>query len=91
MQHLLSNIDVVLGAWLTAHGQAGYRAGQVRRWLIVRRAASFAEMTDLPQTVREELVAEFTIWSSTIARHTQATHTMKARTKINRGPFMVEK
>lgn len=72
MQHLLTNLDDILTAWLEAHGQPGYRGGQVRRWLFARRASSFAEMTDLPQSLREELVAEFTIWSSAIARHTQA-------------------
>jgi 23S rRNA (adenine2503-C2)-methyltransferase len=29
-------------------------------------------MTDLPQTLRDELAQEFGLWSSTIARHTQA-------------------
>ncbi len=72
MQHLLANIDNVLATWLTAHGQSRYRAGQVRRWLFARRATSFSEMTDLPRSLREELAAEFTIWTSAIARHTQA-------------------
>ena len=35
-------------------------------------AAKFAEMTDLPQAMRAELAAEFTLWTSTIARHTKA-------------------
>lgn len=72
MQHLLTNLDDVLATWLKAHAQPSYRAGQVRRWLFARRATSFTEMTDLPQTLRDEMSAEFTIWSSTIARHTQA-------------------
>jgi 23S rRNA (adenine2503-C2)-methyltransferase len=53
-------------------GQGGYRAGQVRRWLFGQRAQSFAEMTDLPQALRADLTADFTIWNSTIAKHTQA-------------------
>lgn len=72
MQKLLTNLDVVLTTWLKARGQPGYRASQVRRWLFARRATSFAAMTDLPQTLRDELAAEFMIWSSTIASHTQA-------------------
>src|SRR3954468_20998269 len=72
MPHLLNAIDGLLSPWLQAHGQGGYRAGQVRKWLFARRAQSFAEMTDLPQTLREELAAEFAIWNSTIAKHTQA-------------------
>src|SRR4051794_38765713 len=72
MPHLLNAIDGLLSPWLQAHGQGGYRAGQVRKWLFARRAQSFAEMTDLPQSLREELAAEFAIWNSTIAKHTQA-------------------
>jgi 23S rRNA (adenine2503-C2)-methyltransferase len=44
----------------------------VRRWLFAQRAQSFSEMTDLPQAVRDDLKADFTIWNSTIAKHTQA-------------------
>jgi 23S rRNA (adenine2503-C2)-methyltransferase len=57
---------------MKAHGQGAYRVGQVRRWLFARRARSFAEMTDLPQSLREELATDFTLWNSTIARHTEA-------------------
>ncbi len=52
--------------------QGRYRLGQVRKWLFAQRATSFAEMTDLPQALRDELAAEFTLWTSQIARHTQA-------------------
>src|SRR5258707_6655 len=72
LSHLLAAIDELLAPWLKAHGQGAYRAGQVRRWLFARRAQSFAEMTALPQSLREELAADFTLWTSTIARHTQA-------------------
>ncbi len=54
------------------HGQAAYRVGQVRRWLFTRRAQNLAEMTDLPQVLRDELAAGFSIWNSSIARHTQS-------------------
>jgi len=70
--HLLTAIDEQLASWLKERGQGGYRAGQVRNWLFARRAQSFAEMTDLPQALRDELPADFTIWNSTIARHTRA-------------------
>ena len=53
-------------------GQGAYRVGQVRKWLFARRAHDFAEMTDLPQSLREQLATDFTLWISTIARHTQA-------------------
>ena len=72
MPHLLNKIDNQLTPWMKSRGQGGYRAGQVRRWLFARRAQSFAEMTDLPQKLREELAAEFSLWSTSIARHTKA-------------------
>jgi len=53
-------------------GQGAYRVGQVRRWLFAQRARDFREMTDLPQALHEELAHDFTLWSSQIARHTQA-------------------
>jgi 23S rRNA (adenine2503-C2)-methyltransferase len=72
LPHLLNAIDELLTPWMKAHGQGAYRVGQVRRWLFAQRAQSFADMTDLPQSLREELAADFTLWNSTIARHTQA-------------------
>jgi 23S rRNA (adenine2503-C2)-methyltransferase len=56
-------------AWLQAHGQPPLRARQLRRWLLVGRAASFEAMTDLPRTLREELAGEFVPLGSTVDRH----------------------
>jgi len=70
--HLLNAIDEQLKPWLKERGQGGYRAAQVRRWLFARRAADFAAMTDLPQALREELAAEFDLWSAEVAKHTVA-------------------
>ncbi len=72
MQHLLSSIHEQLAPWMKERGQGAYRVGQVRRWLFGQRARDFAEMTDLPQSLRVGLAADFKLWSSTIARHTQA-------------------
>lgn len=47
-----------LKAWLAAHGYPAYRYGQVNHWL-VRGATAAAEMTDLPQNLREDLAAAF--------------------------------
>jgi 23S rRNA (adenine2503-C2)-methyltransferase len=69
---LLNSIDGQLVLWMKEREQGAYRVGQVRKWLFARRAQTFAEMTDLPQTLRDELAAEFSIWTSMIARHTQA-------------------
>jgi 23S rRNA (adenine2503-C2)-methyltransferase len=70
--HLLNSIDALLPPWFNERGQGAYRAGQVRRWLFEKRARAFAEMTDLPQPLRAELAADFTLWGSTVARHTRA-------------------
>jgi 23S rRNA (adenine2503-C2)-methyltransferase len=68
----MNAIDTILGSWLRERGEGAYRLRQVRRWLFARRAADFREMTDLPQTLREDLSREFLLWSTTIARHTTA-------------------
>ncbi len=72
MPHLLNSIDDQLSPWLKERGHGSYRVGQVRRWLFARRASDFHDMTDLPQGLRDELARDFTLWSTQIARHTQA-------------------
>ncbi|MCR5662035.1 MAG: 23S rRNA (adenine(2503)-C(2))-methyltransferase RlmN [bacterium] len=44
-----------LKAFFKILGQSSYRAGQLLRWLYVRRARSFEEMTDLSHRLREKL------------------------------------
>lgn len=70
--HLLNYVDELLSAWLKGHGQGAYRAKQIRHWLFALRADDFQQMTDLSQTLRSELAAEFTLWTTSIVRHTQA-------------------
>jgi len=48
-----------LEAALRDLGQPSYRARQVLDWLYVKRAKSFAEMTNLPAALRTELDARF--------------------------------
>jgi len=72
MIHLLNAIDEQLWPWLKDRNQGAYRVGQVRRWLFARRASNIDQMTDLPQTMREELARDFLLWSTEIARHTKA-------------------
>ena len=72
MVHLLNAIDDLLTPWFRERGQGAYRVGQVRDWLFKQRAGEFRQMTNLPQALREELAGAFTLWSSEIARHTQA-------------------
>ncbi|MBN2022662.1 MAG: 23S rRNA (adenine(2503)-C(2))-methyltransferase RlmN [Pirellulales bacterium] len=57
-------------AWLAAQGAPGYRAGQVWRWAIQKRAESFEAMSDLPGALREELARAFRLRTARIdARH----------------------
>jgi 23S rRNA (adenine2503-C2)-methyltransferase len=48
-------------AYLLERKQPAYRARQVWQWLYQKRAASFAEMTNLSAVFREQLAADFTI------------------------------
>src|SRR6476660_3113252 len=72
MTHLLNTIDDLLTPWFNDHGQGKYRVGQVRQWLFQQRAGNFSEMTNLPQALRDELARDFSLWSATTAKHTQA-------------------
>src|SRR4051794_41088445 len=79
---LLDLSDADLLAWLAARGQPALRARQLRRWIVVARATSFEQMTDLPRTLRDELVAEFTPLGTTIDRHLKSidgTHKLLVR------------
>jgi 23S rRNA (adenine2503-C2)-methyltransferase len=62
----------LLGEWLRAREQPAWRAKAIRRWLFGRRAASFADMTDLSKDLRTQLEEGFRIWTTTIAKHSKA-------------------
>jgi 23S rRNA (adenine2503-C2)-methyltransferase len=55
-------------AWLAARCQPALRARQIYRWLLARRAESFAEMTDLPLNLRQALVADFLPLGTTVVQ-----------------------
>jgi len=56
------NLDLpALQSLLTGWNEPAYRARQVWEWLYVHLADSFAQMTNLPASLRERLVAETTI------------------------------
>src|SRR5438045_2853144 len=55
--------------WLAERGQPSLRNRQIRNWIIARRAVDFAQMTDLPQSLRAELAQEFTPLEARILRH----------------------
>ncbi|MBQ8927998.1 MAG: 23S rRNA (adenine(2503)-C(2))-methyltransferase RlmN [Oscillospiraceae bacterium] len=48
--------------------EPSYRAGQIYRWLHSKRSTSFAQMLDLPQSLRTKLSVEFCIKSLFLAR-----------------------
>lgn len=51
-----------LSALLAELGQPAYRAGQIFRWLHLRNAGSFEQMTDLPKGLREQLAERCIVW-----------------------------
>ncbi|HTQ40395.1 MAG TPA: 23S rRNA (adenine(2503)-C(2))-methyltransferase RlmN [Pirellulales bacterium] len=75
MLHLLDPaVFATLPNWLaqSAGGAPAYRADQIRQWLFAGWAESFAEMSNLPKQLREQLAAEFTIWTTAVERHHRA-------------------
>ena len=51
--------DEQLAAWLDSVGEKPFRVGQIRKWLIQRRAKSFDDMTDLSLKLRHNLARHF--------------------------------
>jgi 23S rRNA (adenine2503-C2)-methyltransferase len=87
MQHLLeSDVWKSLPAWLAERGHKAFRAAQIRKWVFEGRAESFEAMSDLPKALRAELAAEFTLWTSKVARHlTSADGTEKLLLELSGG------
>ncbi|REJ69785.1 MAG: 23S rRNA (adenine(2503)-C(2))-methyltransferase RlmN [Planctomycetota bacterium] len=67
--HLLDLSDGQLEAWLAERDQPAFRARQIRRWLFASRATDFADMTDLPAGLRDQLAADFRLWTTGVAAH----------------------
>jgi 23S rRNA (adenine2503-C2)-methyltransferase len=72
MPPILEQTSAQLRDWFVRQGLPAYRAGQVRKWLFQKRAAGFEEMTDLSADLREQLAAEFQIWTTRVAQHRKA-------------------
>src|SRR5262245_21475268 len=58
--------------WLKERGYPGHHARQVRRWLLMSRADSFEQMTNLPKLLRTVLAEQFAIFQTSVASHQQA-------------------
>ncbi len=72
LPHLLNDVDGQLAEWSVAHKLPAFRQRQIRRWLFEGRAGDFGDMSDLSKAMREALAESFTLWTSTVARHTTA-------------------
>ncbi|MHB1033000.1 MAG: 23S rRNA (adenine(2503)-C(2))-methyltransferase RlmN [Pirellulales bacterium] len=84
--HLLEPVSNPLAGWLAERGLPAYRAAQIRRWVFEKRAADFAEMTDLPLELRTQLAADFQVFSTEIAAcHKSADDTEKLLLKLADG------
>ena len=70
--HLLDLTAEQLRQWLAAHQHPAFRGKQIWSWVLQRRAAEFAEMSDLPKTLREALSTNFRLWTAQQAAHQQA-------------------
>lgn len=58
--------------WLSEAGQPAYRATQIRGWLFERFVADFAEMVNVPQTLRNTLSGAFDALSTVPCRRQEA-------------------
>jgi 23S rRNA (adenine2503-C2)-methyltransferase len=67
--HLLEQTPETLRAWLAERQLPAYRAGQVQKWLFASRVSDFEEMTDLPKGLRTALAADFSFWTTQVAKH----------------------
>jgi 23S rRNA (adenine2503-C2)-methyltransferase len=60
-RHLLDLSAAELSGWLSDQGQPAFRAKQIIHWVFQRRVTDFAEMSDLPKSLREQLHQNFRI------------------------------
>lgn len=61
-----------LSAWLKERHFPGHHAKQIQRWLLMNRAESFEQMTDLPKLLRIQLSEAFQLFGSSVAAQQQA-------------------
>jgi 23S rRNA (adenine2503-C2)-methyltransferase len=58
-----------LRRWLADRGQPPMRVGQIRRWVLERRATSFDAMSDLPKDLRRQLAEAFDLFGTSVDKH----------------------
>jgi 23S rRNA (adenine2503-C2)-methyltransferase len=85
MPHILES-QSALTTWLADQQAPAFRAKQIQRWLFQSRVAAFADMSDLPQSLRDSVAAEFNIWATTTAAHQKSKDgTEKLLLRLNDG------
>ncbi len=70
--HFLDTTDEALRQWLETRHIPRYRVDQIWQGLCGRRANAFAELTDIPLAVRQELTESYALWAGATAQHTSA-------------------
>lgn len=79
-----------LGAWLAERGAPAFRARQLRGWLYERGARSFAEMTDLPASLRSELERSATLGTLELAAEQVSRDGTRKRAYTAAGTGLIE-
>ncbi|MDG2382855.1 MAG: 23S rRNA (adenine(2503)-C(2))-methyltransferase RlmN [Pirellulaceae bacterium] len=72
MNSITSSLTGELETWLKEQNQPAFRYRQIVNWMFAGRAGSFADMTNLPQSLRDALSRDFRLWSTQVTRHTKA-------------------
>ncbi|HZZ72287.1 MAG TPA: 23S rRNA (adenine(2503)-C(2))-methyltransferase RlmN [Pirellulales bacterium] len=72
MLPLLDQLRDALPGWLAERSLPAFRAAQIRKWLLEKRAADFNAMSDLPKGLRTALAEDFQLWTMHIVRHLQS-------------------
>lgn len=59
-----------LAVWLKERNQPGYRADQIFEWIYRKRVGEFAQMSNLPESLRSELEAHYRLFGLSKVRQT---------------------
>jgi 23S rRNA (adenine2503-C2)-methyltransferase len=68
MKHLLDYLPK-LSDWLGRRELPTFRAAQIENWVFDKRTDDFSKMTNLPQLMRETLIESFSLFTTTVVRH----------------------
>ena len=68
MKPILDLSHEELHAWMQEQGFPAYRARQLIKWLVPGRATDFDMMTDLPDSLRQQLKQTFCLWQTEVVR-----------------------